>query len=51
MNIFTLILIPILARINIKNRETRINMYFNHQNDKLFEKNRTNINNLLSGLF
>lgn len=45
------ILIPILARINIRNRETRINMYFNHQNDKLFEKNRTNLNNLLSGLF
>lgn len=50
MNIFTLILIPILARINIKNRASRINMYFNHQNNKLFEKNKTNINILLSGL-
>ena len=36
---------------NIINRASRINMYFNHQNDKLFEKNRTNINNFLSGLF
>ena len=51
MNIFAIILIPIIARINIKNRENRINMYINHQNNNLFDiKNRTNINILLSGL-